>query len=307
MAKGESFSQVLQRTRERLSRVLQGVLGRSSSVAEVLEDIEEGLLQADVGVEVTEIVLQRLRHALRRGEVHQGAEVLALLREVLLSLLPVPPPESFPGDPTVVMLVGVNGFGKTTTAAKLAYRWQQQGKRPLLAAADTFRAAAIEQLQRWAQTLGIPCIRHHYGSDPAAVAYDAVHAARARGLDVVLVDTAGRLHTKTALMAELEKLVRVLRRLDPVAPHETFLVLDASIGHNALAQAREFVHHLPLSGVVLTKLDGSARGGMALAIAHTYGLPIRYVGTGEGLGDLLPFEPAAFVEGLLSAVPTAAH
>lgn len=303
MGVGGSLSQALQRTRERFGRALHGVFRQGSKVTELLGALEEGLLQADVGVEVTEIVLQRLRLALPRGGVNGAGGVLAALRAVLQSLLPAPPPERFPGNPTVVVLVGANGFGKTTTAAKLAYRWQQQGKRILLAAADTFRAAAIEQAQRWAQVLGIPCIRHQYGADPAAVAYDAVQAARARGIDIVLVDTAGRLHTKTPLMAELEKLVRVLRTLDPGAPHETFLVVDASIGHNALIQAREFVHRLPLTGVVLTKLDGSARGGMSLAIAHAYGIPIRYVGVGEGLGDLLPFEPAAFVEGLLSAVP----
>ncbi len=198
-----------------------------------------------------------------------------------------------------MLVVGVNGFGKTTTVAKLAYRWQQQGKRVLLAAADTYRAAAIEQLQQWAERLQVPCIRHHYGADPAAVAYDAVQAARARRIDVVLIDTAGRLHTKTPLMAELEKVVRVLRKLDPDAPHETLLVLDASVGYNAIEQAREFRRYLPVTGVVLTKLDGSARGGMALAVAHLCGVPIRYVGLGERLEDLELFDPDAFLAGLL--------
>ncbi|GBD06271.1 Signal recognition particle receptor FtsY [bacterium HR21] len=295
----QRFTQALSRTRHRLLQALQDLRGVSQEAA-LLEALEEGLLQADVGVELTQELLQRLRERLRADG---SSSLEELLRAELRALLPEVPPERFPGHPTVVLLVGVNGFGKTTTIAKLGYRWQQQGKRVLFAAADTYRAAAIEQLQQWAERLGVPCVRHHYGADPAAVAYDAVHAARARGVDVVLIDTAGRLHTKTPLMAELEKVVRVLRKVDPDAPHETLLVLDASIGHNALQQAREFQRHLPLTGVVVTKLDGTARGGMALAVARVYGVPIRYVGLGEGVHDLVPFDPEAFVAGLLGRMP----
>ena len=284
----QRFTQALSRTRHRLAQTLRI---HTSAETLTLQAIEEALLQADVGLELTQRLLQRLH----RGDT----EVLELLCSELRDLLPAAPPESFPGTPTVVLVVGVNGFGKTTTVAKLAYRWQQQGKRVLLAAADTYRAAAIEQLQQWAERLQVPCIRHHYGADPAAVAYDAVQAARARRIDVVLIDTAGRLHTKTPLMAELEKVVRVLRKLDPDAPHETLLVLDASVGYNAIEQAREFRRYLPVTGVVLTKLDGSARGGMALAVAHLCGVPIRYVGLGERLEDLELFDPDAFLAGLL--------
>lgn len=292
-----AISEALARTRQRIADVLHRAWFQGREESAVLAAVEEALLQADVGVEVTERIVRRVRERLRQ----QGAveHIRQILREEMHALLVEPPPERFPGLPTVVLVVGVNGFGKTTTVAKLAYRWQQQGHSVVLAAADTYRSAAIEQLQQWAERIGVTCIRHHYGADPAAVAYDALQAARARGADVVIVDTAGRLHTKEPLMAELEKLVRVLRKVDPTAPHETFLVLDASIGHNAVLQAQEFLRHLPLTGVVLTKVDGSARGGMALAVSSTCNLPIRYLGIGEGLQDLVPFVPAAFVEGLL--------
>lgn len=297
------FAQALARTRQRVAQVLHGWGAHGHDTAALLAVVEEALLQADVGVEVTEQILSRLRQQLSQNrESTLAASAEQILRRVLRELLPAPPPERFPGAPTVVLVVGVNGFGKTTTVAKLAYRWQQQGKSVLLAAADTYRAAAIEQLQHWAERLGVPCVRHQYGADPAAVAFDALHAARSRGIDIVLVDTAGRLHTKTPLMAELEKLVRVVRKAEPTAPHETFLVLDASVGHNAIFQAHEFLRHLPLTGIVLTKLDGSARGGMAVAVAQRYGLPIRYVGVGEAVTDLVPFDPDAFIEGLLAGI-----
>ncbi len=291
-------SQALTRTRERFLQAVRETLGQPDSSDAVFQAIEEGLLQSDVGVEITEELLQHLRRTGRKGSI----ELLAALRDALLSYLPEPPPEQFPSQPTVVLVVGVNGFGKTTTVAKLAYRWKQQGKQVLIAAADTFRAAAIEQLQQWAEALGVGYIRHRYGADPAAVAYDAVQAARARGVDVVLIDTAGRLHTKTPLMAELEKMVRVLRKVEPTAPHEVLLVLDASVGQNALAQTQEFLRHLPITGVVLTKVDGSARGGMALAVARKCRVPIRYLGVGEGIEDLLAFEPVAFVQGLVDTL-----
>ncbi len=289
------LSERLAHTRERLGAPLQKLLSRPDLSQEAfLQELERILLGADVGVELTERLLQHLRQ--QRGTTQ---ELKPLLRQQLLQLLPTPPPEQLPATPTVVLVVGVNGSGKTTTAAKLAWRWKCLGKQPLLAAADTFRAAAIEQLAQWAERLGIPLIRQQYGADPAAVAYDALRAAQARAADVLIVDTAGRLHTKTPLMAELEKLVRVLRKLDPTAPHEVFLVLDAATGHNALLQAAGFARHLPLTGVVLTKLDGSAKGGMAFAVAAQFGVPIRYVGVGEGAEELLPFHPESFVDALL--------
>lgn len=296
----QRFTQALSRTRHRLLQALQNARAGSQQPT-ILEALEEGLLQADVGIDLTHELLQRLRTRLQAEGT--AASVEELLQAELRALLPEVPPERFLGKPTVVLVVGVNGVGKTTTVAKLGYRWQQQGKRVLFAAADTYRAAAIEQLQQWADRLGVPCIRHQYGADPAAVAYDAVQAAQARAVDVVLIDTAGRLHTKTPLMAELEKIVRVLRKGDPAAPHETLLVLDASVGQNALQQAKEFQRHLPLTGVVMTKLDGTARGGMAVAVARVCGVPIRYVGIGEGLPDLVPFDPDAFVAGLLGQMP----
>lgn len=304
MSLGHRFVEALARTRQRLLRALQEVMPRSVEAGLRLEALEEALLQADVGVEMTGKLIESLRTRLRAG-ADEPSLLWRELRQAMVSLFPPTPPEQFPTVPTVVLVVGVNGFGKTTTVAKLAYRWKQQGRSVLVAAADTYRAAAIEQLQRWAERLDIPCIRQQYGADPAAVAYDALQAAQARGIEVVLIDTAGRLHTKAPLMAELEKLVRVLRKLEPTAPQETFLVLDASIGQNAVLQAREFLQRLPLTGIVLTKVDGSARGGMALAVAHTCGVPVRYLGIGEGVEDLVPFEPEAFVDALLQGLEAA--
>jgi fused signal recognition particle receptor len=222
------------------------------------------------------------------------------LREELTSLLRSlnPPATATDGKPHVVFLVGVNGTGKTTTIAKLTRRWQQQGRRAVLAAADTFRAAAGEQLEIWAERLNADLIRQKPGADPAAVVYDAIHAAQTRGADVVFVDTAGRLHTKKNLMAELEKMKRAAGKLVPGAPHEILLVLDATTGQNGLAQAREFTGAVGVTGIVLTKLDGTAKGGIAVAIARSLGLPIRYLGVGESADDLLDFDPDAFVASL---------
>ncbi|MCS6965301.1 MAG: signal recognition particle-docking protein FtsY [Candidatus Kapabacteria bacterium] len=297
----QALSAALARTRQRIAQALSEIGFQPYRETEALNAVETALLQVDIGVGTTRLLVSRLRERLHRQGSDSGS-LERLLLEEMRALLPDPPAESFPGAPTVVLVVGVNGFGKTTTVAKLAYRWRLQGKSVVLAAADTYRAAAIEQLQQWAERVGVLCIRHQYGADPAAVAYDAVQAARARAADIVLVDTAGRLHTKAPLMAELEKLVRVVRKAEPTAPHETLLVLDASVGQNALVQAREFHHRLSLTGIVLTKMDGSARGGIALAVAHTYGLPVRYLGIGEGLEDLVPFEPDAFIASLSSGV-----
>ena len=262
-----------------------------------LEALEEALLGADVGLAATRSLLE----ALEQGDPEDPRQSL---RQALLSALDrFPPAETFSSTPWVVLLVGVNGSGKTTTAGKLAQRWASEGRRVLVCAADTFRAAAAEQLAVWAERSGADFHRGADGADPSAVLTDALRAARARGCAGVLVDTAGRLHTRGNLMAELAKMARVAAREIPGAPHETLLVLDGSVGSNALSQAREFAAAGGVSGLVLTKLDGTARGGAALAIVKELALPIRWVGVGETAADLLPFEAAAFVDGLLPAEP----
>lgn len=267
------------------------------------EELEALLIQADVGVEATADLVGRLRRRVREEGIG-GAEALrqALAQEMVAILqaaqAPLPMPE--PGTPLVVLVVGVNGVGKTTTIAKLAYRYRRAGQSVLLAAADTFRAAAIEQLQVWAERAGVVVIAHQPGADPGAVAFDAVSAALSRGTEVVIVDTAGRLHTKHNLMQELQKVRRVIQRQVPSAPHQTLLVLDATTGQNGLAQARLFTAAVQVSHLALAKLDGTAKGGIALAIVRELGLPIAYVGTGEGLEDLADFDAGEFVQALLA-------
>jgi len=295
------LQQAVKRTHDQLSERLDTVLlGRKEIAPEVLPDLEAVLISADLGVETTTELLNRLRERLDRNDLTDAAALRAALREELASLLRSlnPPPAAADGNPHVVFLVGVNGTGKTTTIAKLTRRWQQQGRRAVLAAADTFRAAAGEQLEIWAERLKADLIRQKPGADPAAVVYDAIHAAQSRGADVVFVDTAGRLHTKKNLMAELEKMKRAASKLVPGAPHEILLVLDATTGQNGLAQAREFTGAVGVTGIVLTKLDGTAKGGIAVAIARSLGLPIRYLGVGESADDLLDFDPDAFVASL---------
>jgi fused signal recognition particle receptor len=265
--------------------------------AEAIESLEEALLAADVGVAVTRSLLD----ALEASDPRDARQ--ALRRALLQALDRGAPPAAFASAPWVVLLVGVNGAGKTTTAGKLAQRWVAEGRRVLVCAADTFRAAAAEQLAVWAERSGADFHRGADGADPSAVLTDALRAARARGCAGVVVDTAGRLHTRGNLMAELAKMARVAAREIPGAPHETLLVLDGSVGSNALSQAREFAAAGGVSGLVLTKLDGTARGGAALAIVEELALPIRWVGVGETVEDLLPFDAAAFVDGLLPAEP----
>ena len=263
---------------------------------DTLEGLEEVLLMADVGVAAADRIVDRVARRQRRGE-----SLRQLVRDEILDVLrsaerpPVVPP---PGEPRVVLIVGVNGTGKTTTVGKLANQWKREGRSPLICAADTFRAAAVDQLQVWADRAGVDIVRAREGADPAAVVFDAITAGKARGRDTILVDTAGRLHTRANLMQELEKIRRVTAREVPGAPHETLLVLDATVGQNGLAQAREFMGVAGVTGIVLTKLDGTAKGGMAVAIAHDLGLPIRYVGVGEGIDDLLPFDAGAYVDAL---------
>ncbi len=295
------LQQAVKRTHDQLSERLDDVLrGRKEIAPEVFSELEAVLLSADLGLETTTDLLNRLRERLERKDLADAAALRVALREELTSLLSslTPPATTTDGKPHVVFLVGVNGTGKTTTIAKLTRRCQQQGRRVVLAAADTFRAAAGEQLEIWAERLGAELVRQKSGADPAAVVYDAIHAAQSRGADVVFVDTAGRLHTKKNLMAELEKMKRAAAKLVPGAPHEILLVLDATTGQNGLAQAREFTGAVGVTGIVLTKLDGTAKGGIVVAIARTLGLPIRYLGVGEKADDLLDFDPEAYAASL---------
>ena len=276
---------------------------------QLLEELETRLLAADVGVEATEAILGELHRKVARKEL---ADVDALLRALRSSLVEIlrPVEQPFVVDrarrPFVVLVVGVNGSGKTTTIGKLARRLKEEGLKVMLAAGDTFRAAAVEQLTVWAERNQVPVIAQAAGADPAAVVFDALQAARARGIDVLIADTAGRLHTQSHLMDELKKVARVLKRLDPEAPHEVLLVLDASLGQNALRQAEQFNTAIGVTGIVITKLDGTARGGILLAIARRFGLPIRFVGVGEQAEDFGPFQAEAFVDGLLRPAPGSA-
>jgi len=262
--------------------------------AETAEALEEVLLMADVGVAATGEIVSAVTRRQRRGE-----SLRELVKQEMLRVLEATTPMAAPSvKPHVMLIVGVNGVGKTTTIGKLANQLRREGRTPLICAADTFRAAAVDQLQIWADRAGVDIIRAREGSDPAAVVFDAITAGKARQRDVVLVDTAGRLHTRTNLMNELDKIRRVAGREVPGAPHEVLLVLDATVGQNGLAQAREFTNVAGVTGIVLTKLDGTAKGGIAVAIAHDLKLPIRYIGVGEGVDDLLPFSPREYVDAI---------
>ena len=262
------------------------------------EALEEILIMADVGVSATHDIVAAVRRRARRGESLRDLVKEEILRAIETPASALPPADARADVLHVVLIVGVNGVGKTTTIGKLASQLKREGRRPLICAADTFRAAAVDQLQVWADRAGVDMVRARDGSDPAAVVFDAVTAGRARHCDVVLVDTAGRLHTRTNLMNELDKIRRVAAREVPGAPHEVLLVLDATVGQNGLAQAREFTTVAGVTGIVLTKLDGTAKGGIAVAIAHDLKLPIRYVGVGEGVDDLLPFSPREYIDAL---------
>ena len=298
----------VRRTRETWFSRLAGLFQGRRLDDETWEALQQALISADVGVGTSSAILQTAQERLRTSEGASSEQALQVVKEELLALLGVQQPavaglleakESRP-RPLVVLVVGVNGSGKTTSIAKLAHLFQEAGDRVILAAADTFRAAAIEQLQAWAQRLGVDVVANQPGGDPAAVAFDAVQAAKARGADVVIVDTAGRLHTKSNLMEELTKVRRVIQRLDPQAPHLTLLVMDATTGQNGLAQARAFTEAVACDGVVLAKLDGTAKGGVVFAIHKELGLPVMFIGTGEGAEDLSPFDPQQFVEALFA-------
>jgi fused signal recognition particle receptor len=291
----------IQKTRAGLmEKIEDAVSGRKEIDADVLEELEYALVTADIGAPATAEILERIRQRVDRKLVSDTAELKALIRQHLLEILEATerPLPQVTEPPAVIMVVGVNGSGKTTSIGKLARRLQSEGKTVLLCAADTFRAAAIEQLEVWAQRTGAGIIRQQSGADPSAVLFDALQAGKARKADYVIVDTAGRLHTKTNLMAELEKMRRTAARIIPGAPHEVLLVLEATTGQNGLEQARKFTESAEVTGIILTKLDGTAKGGVVIAISRELNLPIRYVGVGEQLEDLLPFEPANFVAAL---------
>ncbi|MBM7062386.1 signal recognition particle-docking protein FtsY [Pseudomonas sp. UL073] len=278
-------------------------LGKKAIDDDLLDEIETRLLTADVGVEATTAIVQNLTKRVARKELADSGALYKALQDELTALLkPVEQPLLIPADkqPYVILVVGVNGAGKTTTIGKLAKKLQQDGKKVMLAAGDTFRAAAVEQLQVWGERNQIQVIAQHTGADSASVIFDAVQAAKARGIDVLIADTAGRLHTKDNLMEELKKVRRVIGKLDDSAPHEVLLVLDAGTGQNAINQAKQFNQTVNLTGLALTKLDGTAKGGVIFALAKQFGLPIRYIGVGEGIDDLRTFEAEAFVQALFA-------
>jgi fused signal recognition particle receptor len=285
------------------SRLEETLTGRKQIDADLLEELEYALISADIGVQTSAEILDRIRQRVDRHLVNDAGELRNLIGEQLLEILqaserPVP---LVTEPPAGVMVVGVNGAGKTTTIGKLAHRYKGEGRSVLLCAADTFRAAAIEQLEVWGQRTGTEVIRQKQGADPAAVLFDAIQSAKARRVDYVIVDTAGRLQTKTNLMAELEKMRRTAARVIPEAPHEVLLVLDGTTGQNGLEQARKFTESSGVTGIILTKLDGTAKGGVVVAIARELGLPIRYVGVGEKVEDLLPFDPEAYIQSIFEA------
>ncbi len=298
----KNFAAGLARTRQAVFGRIANLVGATEITADTWDELESTLIQADMGVVVSSQLVERLKNHVGETGVTRQHDLFAFLRGELIALLSVPPPPLLPaGGPAVLMMVGVNGSGKTTTMAKLAKALRDRERRkPILAAADTFRAAAIGQLQEWGRRIGVDVIAGQPNGDPGAVVYDAIAAARSRGRDLVMVDTAGRLHTKFNLMEELKKVRGVAAKAVPGAPHSVLLVLDSTTGQNAIAQARAFKEAVGVTGVVLTKLDGSAKGGVAFAICRELALPIVYVGLGEKVEDLVAFDPEAFVDGLLS-------
>lgn len=296
------LKQGLAKTRHALGEgVANALLGKKEIDYNIIEEIETCLLTADIGVETTQDLIADLTKNLSRKQLHDATTVLQVLKQQMIDLLTkVEQPLEIDSqmEPFVILMVGVNGSGKTTTIGKLANQLQSAGRKVMLAAGDTFRAAAIEQLQVWGERNQIPVIAQRIGADSASVVYDALSAARARGIEVLIADTAGRLHTQSNLMEELKKVKRVLQKIDEQAPHEVMLVLDAGIGQNALQQAKQFQQAVGVSGIVLTKLDGTAKGGIIFAIAKQLNLPIRFIGVGEGIEDLQPFEAKAFVDAL---------
>ena len=309
----ESLYQGLKKTREGFFSRLVGIFnGKTSLDEELLNQLEEALLGADVGVETTVRILERVEKARSRQKFTSTEALQEMIRkeiEAIFSNSSISSGYDFksdlPNKPYVILVVGVNGVGKTTTIGKLAYNFKEAGKTVLLGAADTFRAAAVEQLTIWSERIGVSIVKQKTGSDPAAVAFDTVQSALSKGTDVVLIDTAGRLHNKTHLMEELSKIKRVIQKSIPDAPHEVLLVLDGSTGQNALEQARHFAAATPITALAVTKLDGTAKGGVVLAIADQFSIPVKFIGVGEQATDLLVFDQQSFVESLFSIQPNA--
>jgi fused signal recognition particle receptor len=300
----DRMKEAVTRTRENLADRIEAVVSfRKEIDRSTLDALEATLIGADLGTATTHEVLAKLREKADRKQIKDAEELKRILKEELLAILVAAdkrPVQKVDGVPEVILVVGVNGAGKTTTIGKLAQNFRSEGKTVLLCAADTFRAAAIEQLEIWGQRTGTEVISTNAGGDPSAALFDALQAASARKTDYVIVDTAGRLHTKTNLMAELEKMRRTAQRIIPGAPHETLLVMDGTTGQNGLQQARLFTQSAGVTGIVLTKLDGTAKGGVVVAISRELRVPVRYVGVGEKVGDLLPFDPREFVESLFA-------
>jgi fused signal recognition particle receptor len=292
----------LERSRASLSELFRLIGGASQVDETLIEEIETTLLTADLGIAATTRIIDRLRQAIDQGLISNPGDVLPAVQAELYDL--IEPCEQFLSidperKPFVILMVGINGVGKTTTIGKLARRYLDEGKSVMLAAGDTFRAAAVEQLKAWGERNGVPVVAQGSGADTAAVIFDALHSARSKGIDILIADTAGRLHTQDHLMQELAKVRRVMQKIDPEAPHETMLVVDAGTGQNALVQARQFNQSVPLSGITVTKLDGTARGGVLFAIAEELKIPIRFIGVGETAADLRPFDAGTFVHALL--------
>ena len=297
----EKLDEGLSKTRRGFFAGILDMMNAGSIDDSFYDDLEEQLILADAGADEAVRLVEALRERVRRERIKTAADALAALKEIIVGELEAERPMDLSGRPAVILVIGVNGVGKTTSIAKLAKLYTDQGKSVLLAAGDTFRAAASEQLSIWADRVGVPVIRHGEGADPAAVVFDAVQSAAAKGTDLVICDTAGRLHTKHNLMAELAKIRRSVEKACPAASVETLLVLDAITGQNAISQAAQFIEAAGASGIILTKLDGTAKGGAAIAIKAKLGLPVRYVGVGEGVDDLMEFDPAAFVDALFAS------
>ncbi len=287
----------LSKTRQSIVDEVQNIIGVGKLTEETLEDLEERLISSDIGVEAALLMTDTLRDR-ALGKPCSPQKALEILAEVAGEMLTGRPEDNWTKPVHVLLIIGVNGAGKTTTIGKMAHRYKSQGKKVILAAGDTFRAAAIEQLETWAERADVDLIRHNEGSDSAAVAYDALEAARARGADILIIDTAGRLHNKTHLMEELKKISRILKKIDPSSPHETLLVIDGNTGQNTVKQTKAFHKDLPLDGLVITKLDGTAKGGSVLAISQDLDIPIKWLGVGEKIDDLVPFEKDSYIRGL---------
>ena len=294
----EKLGEGLRKTRDSIFGSIAGLVNAGEITDELYDDLEEQLILADTGADVAMRLVEELRQEVRRKHLKTGADALEALKGIIREMLRADGEMQLSGRPAVVLVIGVNGVGKTTSIAKLAHLYKQQGKRVMLAAGDTFRAAAAEQLCVWAERADVPVVKHNEGADPAAVLFDAVQSAAARGYDMVICDTAGRLHNKKYLMDELSKISRVVHKACGTASVETLLVLDAITGQNAISQASQFIDAAGATGIVLTKLDGTAKGGAVISIKAKLGLPVRFVGVGEGMDDLMEFDPDAFVDAL---------